>query len=134
MEAKAIQKNIRTSPRKLRLVANVARKLSPSEAVEMLPYSQKRAAIPLVKTIKSAIANAVSQGANPVDLKFKEIQIGEGATLKRGRPVSRGMWHPIMKRTSHIRIIVTDESKTQKTNSSKLKSKTKKEVNNGSKS
>lgn len=120
MEARAIQKNIRTSPRKLRLVADVARKLTPLEALEMLPYSQKRAAVPLVKAIKSAVANAVSQGANPTDLSFKEIQIGEGPTLKRGRPVSRGMWHPILKRTSRIRIIVTDEARAQKINA-KLK-------------
>jgi len=109
MEAKAVQKNIRTSPRKLRLVADVARKLTPTEAIEMLPYSQKRAAVALVKTIKSAVANAVSQGASPENLRFKEIQIGEGPTLKRGRAVSRGMWHPILKRTSRIRVIVFEE-------------------------
>jgi len=114
MQAQAIQKSIRMSPRKLRLVADAARKLTPSEAIEMLPYLRKRAAVPLHKTIVSAVANAKQKGVNPDQLVFKEIQIGEGPTLKRGRPVSKGAWHPVMKRTSRIRIIVTDESKSKK--------------------
>lgn len=104
--------------------------LKPAEAVETLPHSGKRAAGPLVKTIKSAIANAKQKGINDQDLEFKEIQIGEGPTLKRGRPVARGRWHPYVRRMSHIRIVLEGkESKTVK----KVKKK-KKEGKSGTKS
>ncbi len=87
--------------------------LTPKQALEMLPYSQKRASEPLVKAIKTAVANAQNKGAQLDELVFKEIQITEGPRLKRGRPVSRGTWHPIIKRTSHIRIVVAQKAKPQ---------------------
>jgi large subunit ribosomal protein L22 len=80
--------------------------LKPTEAVEVLPHAGKRAAEPLVKAIKSAIANARQKGINDQDLEFKEIQIGEGPTFKRGRPVGKGRWHPYVRRMSHIRIVL----------------------------
>lgn len=100
------QKYFLMSPKKLRLVVDVIRKLSPSEAVAKLPFVGKRAAEPLVKVIKSAIANARVKGISEDDIVFKEILINEGPRLKRGRPVSRGMWHPITKRMSHIRVVL----------------------------
>ncbi len=143
MEIVSTQKYILMSPRKLRLVANAVRKLSPNEAVTVLPFMEKRAAEPLEKAIKTALANAKVHGLNGDELVFKEIQIGEGPRLKRGRPVSRGRWHPYKKRMSHIRIVLetlpqNDKTKKSKPKSQEIKeeSKTKKakaEVNDGAK-
>ncbi len=121
MEIKSIQKFVKTSPRKLRLVANLAKKMSPTEAIETLPFSRKRAATPLIKVIKTAVANAKVKGAKEGDLIFKEIQINEGPVLKRGRPASRGVWHPYKRRMSHIRVVLEERKKNEKT----LKPKTK---------
>lgn len=130
MEIKVVQKYIRMSPRKLRLVASMVKGLKPAEAVETLPHSGKRAAEPLVKAIKSAMANAREKGVNDQDLEFKEIQIGEGPVLKRGRPVARGRWHPYIRRMSHIRIVLKGKApKTVK----KAKKKKKKEGKSGTK-
>lgn len=107
MEITATQKFIRISPRKLRPVVALIKKMSPSRAVEILPFVGKRSAMPLAKVIKTAIANAAQAGIGSEELKFKEIQIGEGPTLKRGTPVSRGRFHPIKKRMSHIRVTLT---------------------------
>ena len=107
MEITATQKFIRLSPRKVRPVVTMIKKMTPSKAVEILAFVGKRSAMPLAKVIKTAIANAAQQGIGSEDLKFKEIQIGEGPTLKRGTPVSRGRFHPIKKRMSHIRVTLT---------------------------
>jgi large subunit ribosomal protein L22 len=106
MEIKTVQRFIRTSPYKLRLVVNLIKGLSPRESLEALPFTGKRAAEPLSKAIKVALANAKDQGISESDLVFKEIQINEGPRLKRGRPVSRGRWHPYKRRMSHIRIVL----------------------------
>jgi large subunit ribosomal protein L22 len=105
-EFKATQKYLLMSPRKIRLVVGVIKKMKPSEAVEKLPFVQKRAGAELAKVIKSAIASAKAQGVSETDLVFKEIQIGEGPRLKRGKAASRGMWHPFKKRMAHIRVIL----------------------------
>lgn len=110
-EFKSTQKFLLESPRKLRLVVEIIKKMKPVEAVEKLPFVGKKAAGDLAKVIKSAIANAKNQGVSDTDLVFKEIQIGEGPRLKRGRPVSRGMWHPVKKRMAHIRVVLTTQNK-----------------------
>jgi large subunit ribosomal protein L22 len=101
------QKFIRMSPKKIRVVAYEIKNMTPLKAVDILPYIHKKAAEPLLKTIKSAIANAKMQGAKAQDLVFKEIQVGEGPRLKRGIAASRGRYHPILKRMSHIRVVLT---------------------------
>lgn len=106
-EYKATQKFLVMSPRKLRLVVGVIKKMKPVDAVERLPFASKRAAFDLGKVIKSAIANAKNQGVSETDLIFKEIQIGEGPRLKRGKAASRGRWHARHKRMSHIRVVLT---------------------------
>lgn len=133
-EFKATQKYLLMSPRKVRLVVGVIRKMKPAEAVEKLPFVQKRAAGDLGKVIKSAIAAAKAQGISDTDLVFKEIQIGEGPRLKRGKPVSRGMWHPFKRRMSHIRVVLTTVEKSvvvEKSEKIKVKEKGEK---NGTKS
>ena len=126
MEIKSVQKFVKTSPRKLRLVAALAKKMTPLAAIESLPFSRKQAAVPLVKVIKTAVANGKTLGAKEEDLIFKEIQINEGPMLKRGRPASRGVWHPYKRRMSHIRVILVEKKKKQET--PKPKTKAKKEV------
>lgn len=100
------QKFIRMSPTKIRPVARETKKLTPSAAVEILPHSSKRAAEPLMKVVMAAIGNAKQKGIQEQNLVFKEIQISEGPRMKRGRPVSRGRWHPYKRRMSHIRVVL----------------------------
>ncbi|SRR5258708_7798837 len=100
------QKFVRISPKKVRVVITAINKLSPEKAVEILPYIAKKGSEPIQKTIKSAIANARMQGAKVEELEFKEIQIGEGPRLKRGRAAPKGRNHPIKKRMSHIRVVL----------------------------
>lgn len=118
MEFKSEQKHLLLSPRKIRPVVDVIKKLTPVKALDVLPFVKKRASEFLFKVIKSALANAVQKGADVNSLVFKEIQIGEGPRLKRGNPVSRGRWHPIKKRMSHIKVILAtkkvDENKLSK--------------------
>lgn len=115
MDIKAEQKYILISPQKVRAVVEMVKKLSPSLAAESLVLVAKRGAAPLRKVILSALANAKNKGLSETDLIFKEIQIGEGPRLKRGNPVSRGQWHPIKKRMSHIKVILTTKGETAKT-------------------
>ncbi len=107
MEYISTQKFLRMSPKKIRVVVRAIKGMNPSKAVEVLPYIGKKASEPLEKTIKSAIANARMRGAKVEELEFKEIQIGEGPRLKRGIAAPRGRYHPIKKRMSHIRIVLT---------------------------
>jgi len=116
MEIISTQKFLRVSPKKLRSVVYLIKKLTPVRSVEVLPFIGKKASDPLRKAIMTAIANAKNKGISDTDLIFKEIQIGEGPRLKRGRAVSRGRWHPYKRRTSHIRVVLeTREQKLEKT-------------------
>jgi len=122
MEIKATQKFVITSPRKLREVAALVRGLSPKDAVERLPYVQKRAAEPLRKVIRTAIANAKQANVDVEDLSLKEIQINEGPKLKRWRAGARGRAKPYAKRMSHIRVILEAKA-VKKRGTKKIKNK-----------
>lgn len=129
MLIKAQQKYIRTSPRKLRLVADSVRTIgSPKLALIYLEQAQKSAAQDVRKVIQTAIANAVNNLKLQEDQLFlREIQVGEGPTYKRGRAVSRGRMHPIEKKTSHITVILeTVDSKNVKRQTPNGKQKGKK--------
>ncbi len=108
MKIRATQKFVKMSPRKLRLVVPLVKNLSPRKAIEVLPFTRKRAAEPLVKVIKTALANAKQKGVSESDLIFKEIQIGEGPKLKRWRSGAKGRVKPYERRMSHIRIVLSD--------------------------
>ncbi|MBI2010036.1 MAG: 50S ribosomal protein L22 [Candidatus Chisholmbacteria bacterium] len=111
MLIKAEQKYIRMSPRKVRLVAQSLRGLPLNAALVALERMNKYAALPVRKTLSQAIANAVNNhGLKEDTLALKSIQVGEGATLKRWQPVSRGRAHSIFKRTSHIKIVLESTS------------------------
>src|SRR3972149_10107002 len=85
MEVKAVQKFVKISPKKLRIIADAARKMSPEAAIERLPFLGKRGADPIISVIKTAIANAKVKGISNSELIFKELQISEGPRLKGGR-------------------------------------------------
>jgi len=119
MEFKSEQKHLIISPRKVRPVVDVIKKTTPVKALDNLPFIKKRASEYLYKVIKSALANASQKGADINNLIFKEIQIGEGPRLKRGQPVSRGRWHPIKKRMSHIKVVLMTKRVSDKSVNSK---------------
>lgn len=110
MEIIAQSKFIRMSPRKISLVAKALRGLEASGALEILKNLNKKAAEPLLLTLKQGIANAINNfKLDKSSLVIKRIEIGKGVTYKRGQPISRGQWHPILKRTSHLRIVLEGE-------------------------
>lgn len=109
MQAQAIQKNIGHSPRKLRLVADMVRKMTPYQAVMRLQFVNRAAALDLAKAIKTALANA----GNVDGLVFEKIEINEGLKFKRYKvgTAGRGRGRPMQKRLSHIKVVLTDEVK-----------------------
>jgi large subunit ribosomal protein L22 len=127
-EYKSVQKYLIDSPRKLRAVVALIKKMRPVDAIEKLPFASRRAAGDLSKVIKSAIANARVQGASDSELIFKEIQIGEGPRLKRGNAASRGRWHPFKHRMSHIRVVLTTKKVSQESKVSQVSQEDKKET------
>jgi large subunit ribosomal protein L22 len=129
---KASLKNHRQSPRKVRLVVDAVRGKKADDAIIALSVMPKKAANPIMKLIKSAAANAKNNdGIDPSELVIKEISVDEGVTLKRWRPKARGTAHPIRKRSSHVKVML---SPSQKVVSSKQKvEKTTKKVNNKNK-
>lgn len=107
MKITAVASRIRTSPRKLRLVADSVRNLDLARALTLLKFFRQRAALPLFKVLKQAQANAVNNRHLAKDsLKIKTIEINAGPTYKRYQAVSRGRGHSIKKRTSHIKVIL----------------------------
>jgi len=110
MEAKAKLSMIRISPRKVRLVADTIRTKSVANAIASLHNTNKDAAEPVLKLLNSAIANAVNNNGMDADKLFvKTIFVNEGPTLKRFRPRAHGRAYEILKRTSHVVIVVSDE-------------------------
>ena len=118
MEIQSTQKNIVTAPRKLKLVADMVRKMRPVQSLSVLRFSDKAAAEPLSKVIKIALANAKERGLKEEELTFKTLEINEGPKMRRARAAARGRSRPYKKRMSHIKIVLTD-AQTQK---SKVKS------------
>jgi large subunit ribosomal protein L22 len=109
MEAIAIQKFIHSTPRKLRLVADMVRKSEPNKALEILHFTNKVAATDLAKAIETALANSKQKGMDGV--YFKAIEINEGPKMRRFRAGSKGRVRPYKRRMAHIRIILTDDLK-----------------------
>lgn len=107
MEIKAIAKSVRMSPRKISLVADMVRHLSIDDALAALDAQHKRAALPLSKLLKSAIANAVNNaGLDKNNLVIESIYVSGGPVLKRFWPSTRGRIHPYKKRSTNIRIVL----------------------------
>lgn len=107
MEAKAIARYVRVSPRKARIVIDLIRGKSVPTAREILQFSDRAIAEVVAKTLNSAVANAENQHhVRPETLVVKTAFADEGPTLKRIRPRAKGSASRIRKRTSHITIIV----------------------------
>lgn len=101
--------NVRISPRKVRLVANLVKGMSVANAIDQLNYSNKDAGEPVSKVIRSAAANAEHNfQADPKKLKVQNIFVNNGLNYKRGKPVSKGRYHMIIRRGSHITVELTD--------------------------
>jgi large subunit ribosomal protein L22 len=113
MEAKAVAKYIRMSPRKIRRVADLIRGKNVGDALNILHFTRKEATTPLEKVLRSAVSNMLniegSSKVDPDDLFIKELRIDEGVTLRRFRAASMGRAVRIRKRTSHITIKVAEQ-------------------------
>jgi large subunit ribosomal protein L22 len=99
---KAILKNYRQAPRKVRLLADLVRGKKVADALATLQFVDKRAAQPFAKVIASAVANAKGQGASVDNLKIKTVRVEKGMVMKRFMPRARGSASRINKRNSHI--------------------------------
>ncbi len=110
MEVRSIYKYARISAFKARDVARAIQGKPAQLALKQLEFYPKKAARFLHKTLKSAIANAENNhNLNVEDLYILEATVGEGPTLKRYQPKARGSAGPILKRTSHIRVILSND-------------------------
>jgi large subunit ribosomal protein L22 len=110
MEVRSIHRYARISPFKAREVTREIQGLPVSAALDVLAFTPKKAALLINQTLKSAIANAENNANLKVDgLVVKEAVVGEGPTIKRMKTRARGSGAQILKRTSHIRIVLTDE-------------------------
>ncbi|MTI70819.1 MAG: 50S ribosomal protein L22 [Firmicutes bacterium] len=109
MEAKAIAKHIRISPRKVQIVADLVRGKDVQEALTILKFTPKKGAKELEKVMKSAAANAEHNLDLDIDnLYVSEAYANQGPTLKRFRPRAQGRAFEIKKRTSHIGVVVKE--------------------------
>jgi large subunit ribosomal protein L22 len=124
MEVRSIYKYARISPFKAREVTREIQGLPVSAALDLLTFTPKKAAFLINKTLKSAIANAENNAnLKPDGLVVKEAVVGEGPTFKRIMARARGSASRILKRTSHIRIVLTDEIKVETRETRKAKQK-----------
>lgn len=109
-QAHAITRYVRISPRKARLAAGLIRNRGVQEAIEQLKNSPLKGSRLLLKTLMSAIANAESRFDVQRDrLLVAEVRVDEGPTMKRARPRNKGGRVPILKRSSHFKIIVSEK-------------------------
>jgi large subunit ribosomal protein L22 len=110
MEVKAIAKDTGISPRKVRLLVDMVRGKRVDEALALLKFSPTPTAKVVAKVVKSAAANAENNfQMDPADLKIVSRFADEARTMKRFRPRARGRAAPILKRSSHITVIVAEE-------------------------
>src|SRR3989338_5144742 len=110
MEVQAITRAVHISPRKIRAIADAIRNQSLERALITLSMLPKRGTVVMEKTIKSAIANAVNNAKlDQRNLTIARIEVNEGQALKRFHPSTRGRVHPYKKRSSMIRIVLTEK-------------------------
>lgn len=115
MEAKAIARHVRVTPRKARRMVDLIRGKKATEAITILKFAPQAAAVPVRKTLESAVANAcvLADKENAPfrenELVVKETYVDEGVTLKRFRARAQGRAGRINKRTSHITVVVADK-------------------------
>ena len=111
MQVKAYTKYARMSPVKVREITRAIQGLNAAEAVEILRFIPRKSARLVSKTLQSAIANAENNNNLSSDtLTIESATVEQGPAFKRFRPVARGSAHPYKKRTSNIRIVLTDQA------------------------
>ncbi len=112
MEARAVARDLRMSPRKVRLVVDQIRGCSVTEAYSLLQFSKKAASVPVSKTLRSAVANAQDKAdrdgdtVDVDDLFVSQAFVDEGPTLRRWKAAAQGRAMPRRRRTSHITLVV----------------------------
>jgi len=110
MQARAVRRHIRSSPKKMRCVVNVVRGKAVPEALDILNFLPQATTRIIKLTILSAVHNLMDlhrdERFDENDLVVQEIRVDESARLRRSRPASRGRAHPIRKRSSHLTIVV----------------------------
>ena len=110
METRATLRHARISPQKARLVADLVRGMPVDRALNLLAFTEKKAAGMVRKVLESAIANAEhNDGADVDGLKVSAICVDEGPTMKRMHARAKGRGSRVMKRTSHITVTVSDD-------------------------
>ena len=128
MQVKVFLNNLRIAPRKVRQVADLIRNKKADQARSLLEFTVNRSADPMLRLLNSAIATASNDfKLNEEDLYIYRVTVDEGPTLKRSHPMSRGRAYPIMKRTSHICIIL-DDGKSEESNKKVAKKQEKKDT------
>jgi large subunit ribosomal protein L22 len=114
MEAKAMARYVRVTPRKARRVVDMIRGLPAEEAQAVLQFAPQAASAPVRKLLDSAVANAAQAGQSDVgSLVVRRAWVDEGHTDKRFRARAQGRGYRILKRTSHITVIVSDKEGTR---------------------
>lgn len=109
METKAVAKYVRLSAQKARLVAENVKGMPVEDAINLLRFTPKKAAKLINKVLNSAVANAEQLPGVDIDnLVVKQVLVNEGPTLKRIRPRAMGRANRILKRTSHITVVVAE--------------------------
>ena len=110
MEVAAKLRHARISPQKCRLIADQVRGKPVEQALQILTFSPKKAAGIVKKVLESAIANAEhNEGADIDELKVSQIFVDEGPSMRRWRPRAKGRVNHILKRTSHLTVMVGDK-------------------------
>lgn len=114
MEVTATSKAVRISPRKVRLVVDAIRNLSVQRALDTLLLTDKQASLVILKTLKSAVANAKNNAKLEENtLVIERIEVSHGQALKRFRPSTRGRIHPYKKRSSNIMVVLKEKGRKQ---------------------
>ena len=115
MSVKALANGVRMSPRKVGVVAGLVRGRTVADALVILSHTPRRSALPVIKVIESARANAeYNHNYKPDTLKIVEISVTPGPSIKRFRPAARGRANPFQRRSCHIRVIVDGEVRAPK--------------------
>ena len=124
MEVTVYLRNLRTAPRKSKEVIDLIRNKNVAEARALLEFTVKRASDPVLRLLNSAVASAVNDfHLEESNLKIARLWVDEGPKLKRSFPMSRGRAYPIMKRTSHITLVIDEIKPTKEVSEGKTKEK-----------
>ncbi len=114
MEAKAVNRFIGSSPRKMRLVIDLIRGLQVDKALEILHFSSKHSSKDAEKTLRSAVANLMNSDnatrVEPGDLYVKEVFVNQGPTIKRISAAPMGRAYRIRKRSCHLTVVVASKA------------------------